>query len=410
MGLFKRLAKSSTGRGISAKELSDLFQEADTLSTTRGQAKSGYLNNPYVRRASDLYGAFVARPETLIFGTDGQQIDRADHPLLKLIENPNPFMDRNEFFTEIGTNLGIYGEAFVFPIKTISGVKRLHIVSPQLVTVETSGDPFEPIERWTVNRGTAGTMLLGPQDLIHIKLHNPDTTEVRGCSPIVSAKKSVEMQNAIREWNISMTKNGAKGSIIIEVPRALTDSQLEGMSDQLRTAYSGSGNAGKGMILDDGKKATSLGMTSVEMDYVQGTAIAAREVSIAYGISPEVLGDSQNKTYSNMSEAYRQTVQTTVIPLLKIVYGSLSSFLLPFYPDVSKITYDVEQVNDLMGDQTDVYTALEACSYLTPNEKRAKLGYEPHTSRMADSMLVSMGLMPMDEIDDNRDEDGDGIL
>lgn len=415
MGIMSRLFHKSNSResGVSAMVLSGLFADGEALTSPHGQAKAGYLNNPYVRRASDLYGAFTARPDTLIFGTDGQQIVRDDHPLMKLLDRPNPSMDRNELMIEIGTNLGIYGEAFVFPLKTASGVRKLFVISPQSVMAEETGDPLDPIKCWRVSRGTAGIMTLEPQDLIHIKLHNPDPASVRGCSPIVSAKKSVEMQNAIRDWNIAMTKNGAKGSVIIEVPRALTDAQFEGMTKQLQSYYGGTTNAGKGMILDDGKKATSLGMTSVEMDYVQGTAISAREVSIAYGIAPEVLGDSQNKTYANMSESYRQTVQTTVIPLLKLIYGALSAYLLPFYPDVSRMTYDIEQVNDLMGDQTEVYTALEQSSFLTINEKREKLGYEPHVSSMADSLLVNMGVMPIDEIEDvsaPQDGDADGVL
>jgi len=396
MGFFKR--KKNTREDHVDVSTLGIVWGGDSLTTPQGQSKNGFQCNPYVRRACDLYGVFVSRPDTLVFDRNRRQIDDPNHPLLKLLANPNPLMGRNEFMSKIGLDLGVYGEAFIFPMKTIKGVVKLYHISPQNVTVQETGDEFAPVKMWMVSRGTAGIMTLEPEDLIHIKLNTSDASTVRGCSPIISSRKSIEMQNAIRDWNISVTRNGGKSSGAIEIPRQLTEHQLNVLKEDVQKNNGGTPNAGKWMILDDGKHAVNLGMTAVEMDYVQGTAISAREVSIAYGIAPEVLGDSQNKTFNNMSEAYKQTIETTAIPLLKIVYDAISGYLLPFNPDVGQIVYDVEQINDFAGDRTEIYAALQGASYLTPNEKRAKLGYEPIADPIADTLLVPMGEMPIGEM------------
>lgn len=398
MGFFSRSKKRDTHEDNVNVSTMGIVWGGDKLTTPQGQSINGFQCNPYVRRACDLYGVFVSLPDTLVFDRKGQQIEDPNHPLIKFLNYPNPLMGRNELMTKIGADLGTFGETFLYPVKTIKGVVRLYHFSPANVTVQETGDEMNPVKMWMISRGANGIMTVAPEDIIHIKLNSTEASTVRGCSPIISSRKSIEMQNAIREWNIAMTKNGAKGSTVIEVPRQLTDQQFERLSGQLQSKHAGASNAGKTMVLDDGKHAVQMGMTAVEMDYVNGTAISAREVSIAYGIAPEVLGDSQNKTYANMGEAYRQTIQTTAVPLLKIVYDALERYLLPFFPDVGEIMYDVEQINDLMGDQVETYTALEGASYLTPNEKREKLGYEPIQDPVADTLLVPMGAIPIGEM------------
>lgn len=157
----------------------------------------------------------------------------------------------------------------------------------------------------------------------------------------------------------------------------------------------------EGYDLDDGKTASTLGMTAVEMDFINGIAVGAREISVAYGIGSELLGDSQNKTYSNMVESYKQLVQTTGIPLLQTIYDAIENGILNSenhpnaYPEIEKITYDPEQINDITVDKAALYTAMETATYLTINEKRAKLGYDPIEDATADTPLINAGLMPL---------------
>lgn len=376
--------------------------DTENLTTPQGQAREGYRNNPYVYRACNYWGIFASLPETLIQDAEGNELE--DHPLTLLFKRPNPKMSRTEFFKTIGTHLGIYGESFVYPIRTVRGIEELYVMDPIDVSVVETGDPWYPVLEYRFNRGSAGMMVLKPEDIIHIRLYNPDRKGARGMSPLVAAKRSIEMQNSIRDWNISTTRNGAKTSLVIKVPHPLSDQQFDDLENQMREKHSGRNNAGSGMILDDGKDAVSLGMTAVEMDFIQGLIMGAREVSITMGVASEMLGDAQNKTYSNMLEANRQTMETTGKPIVNTIYEALTIGLLlnPVYknpyPEVAKITYDPEQMNDITVDKEAMYTVMEQATYLTINEKREKLGYDPIEDPMADVPLVNMGLGPLSDV------------
>lgn len=397
--LFKFKSEPKEEPKLSTVELFSMFQDTD-LSTPQGQAREGYRNNPYIRRACDIYGVLASIPEPIIQDKDGTELK--DHPLSILLrKRPNKRMSKTQFFKTIGTHLGLYGETFLYPIWTVKGLDSIEIADPSDVQITETGDTWNPISRYYINRGTAGTMDLDSKEIIHIKLYNPTNHGARGMSPLDSAKRSVEMQNAIRDWNISVTKNGAKSSLIINVPRALTPDQMGKLKKRLDDQYAGKTNAGKGMILDDGKTASTIGMTAVEMDFINGIAVGAREISVAYGIGSELLGDSQNKTYSNMVESYKQLVQTTGIPLLQTIYDAIENGILNSenhpnaYPEIEKITYDPEQINDITVDKAALYTAMETATYLTINEKRAKLGYDPIEDATADTPLINVGLMPL---------------
>jgi HK97 family phage portal protein len=288
----------------------------------------------------------------------------------------------------------------VFPHRTAQGYDALYVIDPRMMTAqENSMELVDRIMSWRCTRSIDGQNVFLPEEIIHIKFADPDMENVRGLSRMASCGKNVELMNAIKEWNISTTNNGAKPSIAVNIPQRLTQDQRNELKNDLRNGYQGKSNAGNGMILDDGKTATMLGMTAVEMDYQKGLVNAAKEIAIAYGIPPEMMGDSANKTYSNAQEASRQIVVNTIKPLLNLVYSAIWQFFKdkPIAQGIGEYTYDVEQLSDFMGVQTDLYTALQSASFLTANDKRKKLGYDPVDDPLADELMLTMADVPMSE-------------
>lgn len=364
------------------------------------QYREGYLINPYVRQACELYAVRLSSIDHVVYNEAGDDITDSDAPFVKLMENPNKDMSRTDMLARIGTYLGIYGEAFIYPHRTAQGYDALYLIDPTMMT-ETlnSMDLVNPVASWKCSKFIDGQSVFLPEEIIHIKFADPDMSTVRGLSRMASCGRSVEMMNAIKEWNINTTNNGAKPSIAINIPQRLTSEQRGELKSDLRQGYQGRSNAGNGMILDDGKTVTMMGMTAVEMDYQTGLVNAAKEISIAYGIPPEMMGDSANKTYSNAQEAGRQIVVNTIKPLLNLVYSAIWGFFRdkPIATGIGDYTYDVEQLSDFMGVQTDLYTALQSATYLTANDKRKKLGYDPIEDPLADQLMLTMADVPMSE-------------
>jgi len=245
----------------------------------------------------------------------------------------------------------------------------------------------------------SGNDITDRKEVPFIKLPDPSMENQRGMSPMRSCAKSIEMQNVIREWNIQVTRNGAKPSVVINSENYLTEEQMNLLKSDLRSGYQGADNAGNAMLLPKGLTASSLGMTAVEMDYQHGMVMAAREIAIAYGIPPEMLADNANKTYSNAQEAAREVVVNTIRPLLDLIYQSLWAFFRdkPIAKGIGKYTYDVEQLTDFMGEQSELYTALQQAPFLTINDKREKLGYDRIDDDLADQVMLTMADVPISE-------------
>jgi len=364
------------------------------------QYTKGFCLNAYVKRACDLYAVRLSSVDPIVYAENGDDISDKANPFTELMDNPNPYQTRRDLFHLIGLYIGIYGEAFIYPKRNALGYDGLYVIDPKILTeVKDSTDLLNPVRYWQVSGIIDGKNQLLPEELIHIKLPDPDMNNVRGMSPMRSCAKSIEMQNVIREWNIQTTRNGAKPSMVINSEDYINGDDLEQMKTDLRNGYQGADNAGAAMILPKGLTASQMGMTAVEMDYQQGMVVAAREIAIAYGIPPEMLADNANKTYSNAQEASREVVVNTIRPLLDLVYQAIWGFFKnkPIASGIGEYTYDVEQLTDFMGVQTELYTALQQASFLTANDKRQKLGYEPIDNPLADELMMSMTDIPMSE-------------
>ena len=70
-------------------------------------------------------------------------------------------------------------------------------------------------------------------------------------------------------------------------------------------AYQGSANAGRPMVLEGGLKWQSLALSPAEMDFAELKAAAARDIALAFGVPPMLLGLPGDSTYANYREANR---------------------------------------------------------------------------------------------------------
>ena len=61
---------------------------------------------------------------------------------------------------------------------------------------------------------------------------------------------------------------------------------------------------------------------------------AAREIALALGVPPMLLGIPGDNTYSNMAEAQRIFWRTTVVPLVQRTATALSNWLQPAFDPV----------------------------------------------------------------------------
>jgi phage portal protein BeeE len=109
------------------------------------------------------------------------------------------------------------------------------------------------------------------------------------------------------------------------------------------------------------------------MDFVSLKAAAAREIALAFGVPPMLLGLPGDNTYANYREANRSLWRLTILPLAAKIFGALAQGLAPWWPGVT-IGVDIDRVPELSEDRERLWTMVSGADFLSAEEKRAAVG------------------------------------
>jgi HK97 family phage portal protein len=106
-------------------------------------------------------------------------------------------------------------------------------------------------------------------------------------------------------------------------------------------------------------------------------AAAAREIALAFGVPPMLLGLPGDNTFANYQEANRAFWRQTVLPLASRVAASLAQWLAPQAGEGIRIEIDTDRIDALSADRAAAWQRLAEATFLTLNEKREAAGYAP---------------------------------
>jgi phage portal protein BeeE len=112
------------------------------------------------------------------------------------------------------------------------------------------------------------------------------------------------------------------------------------------------------------------------MDFIGLKAGAAREIALAFGVPPLLLGLPSDVTYANYREANRALWRQTVLPMADRILRGLSDALASWWPGL-RLEVDLDRIGALSGERERLWRQLTAAKFLTDAEKREMLGFAP---------------------------------
>ena len=127
------------------------------------------------------------------------------------------------------------------------------------------------------------------------------------------------------------------------------------------------------MVLEGGLKWQPLGLSPADMDFASLKAAAARDISLAFGVPPMLLGLPGDSTYANYREANRALWRLTLLPLANKLFAALTEGLATWFPKAS-LGIDLDRVPALSEDREKLWAMVSGAEFLSPAEKRALLG------------------------------------
>ena len=158
----------------------------------------------------------------------------------------------------------------------------------------------------------------------------------------------------------------------------LTGDQFERLKGELQDAYAGAGNAGRPMVLEGGLKWQSMSLSPADMDFAGLKAAAARDIALAFGVPPVLVGLPGDATYANAREAGRALYRQTILPMAARILGGLGAMLGDWLGPV-KLSVDADQISELAEDRAALWAAVGSADFLSDAEKRELLGFGPRS-------------------------------
>ena len=291
--------------------------------------RRAYLDNPVAQRAVRL----VAE------GIGGAPLLPAEPKLAALV---NATTAGQSLLETLASHLLLHGNGFVQIMKGASGRPvELFALRPERMQVIAGADGWPNAFVYKVGEQSLTIPLLDEDaspNLIHIKhFHPADDHYGAGC--LAAADQAVLTHNAATNWNRVLLENAARpsGALIYDNGEgsALTGEQFDRLKDELALAFAGPVNAGRPMVLEGGLKWQPLGLSPADMDFAALKAAAARDISLAFGVPPMLLGLPGDSTYANYREANRALWRLTLLPLASKLFAALTEGLATWFPPMT---------------------------------------------------------------------------
>lgn len=326
-----------------------------------------YLDNPVAHRAVRLVAD----------GIGGAPLCLTDPALTRLVSATSAGQPLLE---TLASQMLLHGNAYVQVLKDANGWPvELFALRPERVTVVPGANGWP----------TGITYRLGEQlltipmedadaspNIIHIRDYHPaDDHYGTGC--LSAADQAVATHNAAAAWNRSLLENAARpsGALVYDTSNGggLSTDQFDRLRDELARAFAGGGNAGRPLLLEGGLKWQSLSMSPADMDFASLKAAAARDIALAFGVPPMLLGLPGDSTYNNYKEANKALWRLTLLPLAARLFAALGEGLQGWFPE-ARLTVDVDRVPALAEDRQALWTQVNGAGFLSDAEKRVLLG------------------------------------
>ncbi|MEH0198487.1 phage portal protein [Caulobacter sp. CCNWLY153] len=338
-------------------------------------AAEGFSKNPVAYRCVRMIAEAAGSVPLAVFH-DGRRGD--DHPLARLLAAPNPEQGGPDLMEAFFGHLQVAGNGYL----EAAGEQptELYALRPDRMAVVPGPRGWPAAYDYQAGGRTAriGRDADGWLPVLHLKLFNP-TSDHYGASPLEAAAFAIDVHNASGAWNKGLLDNAARPSgALVYGGRdgdRLSEEQFERLKAELANAHAGADNAGRPLLLEGGLEWKPMSLTPADLDFVEGKHAAAREIALAFGVPPQLLGIPGDNTYANYREANGAFWRHTVVPLAERAARAITAWLGPKFPG-ARVGCDLDAVPALSAERDALWARLEAASFLTDEERRRLAGLE----------------------------------
>ena len=312
-----------------------------------------------------------------------------EHDALKLLSNPNPFVDGQLFMQELASSYILTGNSYI----NIIGDKKpleLNSINPQdIIIQQNTKDGYAGEYSWNstntnrIYRRDYDKRFIDSQknELLHLRSYNPkfSSSNLVGISAFAGCQLEIQQYILASVHNYSLLKNQARPSGIITYKGAgdLSQEQQDGLKATIKNKLSGSKNAGEPVVLGGDFNWTQLSESTKDMDFPTLKKSVAEACYSAVKI-PLPMISPDNMSFANMDASKYLFYDNAVLPILKRLLKFLSVKLLSRYPNAQGLEFyfDESSIEALESRKFENAKILSQIGKYTDNEIRTITGFE----------------------------------
>lgn len=343
--------------------------------------QAGYADNVVAFRAVRMV-AEGAAAIPLRLRRDAQVMET--HPFQTLLARPNPSQSGQDLLESLYGHLQTAGNAYLELVRSASGAPlELYALRPDRMRVIPGEDGWPDAYEYAIGGrkrrfAVAGGGEGGPALILHLKAFHP-LNDHYGMSPLEAAMRSVDVHNAASAWTKALLDNAARpsGAVVYSArdgAAQLSDEQYHRLVDELEAHHQGARNAGRPMLLEGGLDWRPMAFSPADMEFLKTKETAAREIALAFGAPPMLLGLPGDATYANFQEANRAFARHTLLPLVKKTAAAIAAWASPAYDAPFELVPDLDQLPALAAERDARWRRVAAADFLSDDEKRRQLG------------------------------------
>lgn len=341
-------------------------------------AREGYARNAIAYRCVRMIAEAAASAPL--------KVTPHDHPLARLLARPNPEQTGIELMEAFFGHLQVAGNAYLEAASIDdSAPSELYVLRPDRMSVVPGADGW-PVG-WEHRVGASVRRferdpVSNDAPVLHLKLFNP-TDDWYGLSPMEAAAFAIDIHNAGGAWNKALIDNAARpsGALVfsgVGGADRLSEEQFARLRRELEDMHVGAANAGRPMLLEGGLDWRPMSLSPSDMDFIEARHAAARDIALAFGVPPMLLGIPGDNTYSNYREANLAFWRQTALPLATKAARALEAWIGDRWANVgaAAVSVDLENVPALSVEREALWARVGAADFLDTDEKRRLAGVD----------------------------------
>jgi HK97 family phage portal protein len=318
-----------------------------------------------------------------------------------LLDNPNNFQSRYEFWYQFCLWLDLSGEVYTVLWRKDQDKQDLtplemYVLDSTLITTTISETRYPIYKLATPSYGFSKEKPLQYWQCMHIM--EQAWQGAGGWNKGILAAELVALDQDIDLYANYVMQNGAKPSGLFVTDQVIPDSKYKEIAARLKEGWSqltGSrasdpSKAGQGMLLDNGMKYMPLDMLTIQDAQVAALKEQTmKRICGLFGVPPQMISVGDGGKFNNSQTMMDEFYKSTICPMLESIEQKLKQSLLGGFPNL----YIKFQTQDFLKgapiDQMNYAVAGVKAGIMTPNEARKYLGMSEIDDMIANKIIPS---------------------